>query len=538
MKVKFDVLDKIYPTSPYCKISKNGMVSTGNYLASQAGLTILQKGGNAVDAAIATAAVLTVVEPMSNGIGSDAFAIVWMNNKIYGLNASGKTASNISADKIIKLGHKKMPKSGWIPVMIPGSPKAWADLNSRFGKLTLIETLLPAIEYAEKGFPISPAISFLWKKYVKKHKKEYSFSKEFDEWFKVFTKNGRPYKFGETFKNPFIAKSLRLIGETNSKAFYEGEIAEEFIKENSKYNGFFTKYDLESYSTEWVEPISINYKGYDILEMPPNGQGLIALMALNILKNINTQNIPLAEKYHYEFEAMKLAFKDGINYIADQNEMKVNYQSFLTNEYGKNKANEIKEFASSINPINISKSGTVYLCTADKDGNMVSYIQSNYQDFGSGIVLKNYGISLQNRGADFSLNPNDINYLKPGIKSYHTIIPGFLMKKGKPVGPFGVMGGYMQPQGHVQILRNIIDYSMNPQSAIDKYRWQWTPEGNFIVEPDFPENIIQQLIQKGHKIIKAKNKFSHGRAQIIMMLNKKTYLGACESRTDSGICCW
>lgn len=524
----YNVLDKINTNSNYCKIAKNGMVSTSNYLASQAGLEILKNGGNAVDAAIATAAVLTVVEPMSNGVGSDSFAIVYFNNNIYGLNASGKAAKNISAEKLKALGYSNMPTSGWIPVMVPGTPKAWAELNKRFGKLSLIEDLKPAIFYAKNGFPVSPANSYLWNKYIKKHREEYK-GEEFNEWFKVFTKDKKPYKFGEIFKNVGLSKSLKIIGETYSKAFYEGEIAEQFIKESNLYGGYFSKEDLSSYDVEWINPISINYKGYDILEMPPNGQGLIALMALNILKNFDNKKIDDIQRYHLEFESMKLAFSDGLNN---------NYEYYLKDEYGKRRSNEISNNSSVFEPLNINKSGTVYLCTADNEGNMVSYIQSNYQDFGSGIVLKDLGISLQNRGCDFSLNEKDNNYLKPNIRSYHTIMPGFIMKDNKAVGPFGVMGGYMQPQGHVQIVRRLIDDLYNPQSAIDAFRWQWMKDGTFIVEPEFPDEIIESLRRKGHIIRKADNRFSFGRSQIILRYKDNMLVGGCDSRTDSAISCY
>lgn len=531
----FNTVDQPYQLSRYSVAAQHGMVCSSSALASSAGLEILKKGGNAVDAAIATAAVLTVVEPVSNGLGGDAFAIVWMKDKLYGLNASGCSPQSISIEKVKQKGYEKIPKHGWIPVTVPGQPKAWAALSKRFGKLSLEEVLQPAIHYAEQGYPVSAVVSVLWDKYVKKDSVEFKNNPIFDEWFKTFTNNDEPYHFGEIVKFKNHAKTLKLIGKTYAEAFYSGEIADKIDAQSRRDGGFLRKEDLMKYDVEWVDPIQVNYKGYDVWEIPPNGQGIVALMTLNILKHFNFTEREGIDTVHHQFEAIKMAFQDAYATITDLSEMQVDYHYYISEEYGKKRAMEIQEKANQPIPVEPPKSGTVYLCTADDEGNMVSYIQSNYMDFGSGIVIEDYGIALQNRGYDFSLNETDINALKPWKKSYHTIIPGFLTKNGKAVGPFGVMGGYMQPQGHVQVLMNLIDFHLNPQMCLDAPRWQWKEGLRFDVEPDYPNHLIEQLKEKGHEIHIAENKYSFGRAEMILKMDNGVYVGACESRTDGSV---
>jgi len=534
----FDVLNQPYKKSRYSVSANKGMVCSSNPLASAAGLEILKKGGNAVDAAIATAAVLTIVEPTSNGIGGDAYAIVWMKDKMYGLNASGYAPKSMTIEKLKQQGYKKIPKHGWIPVTIPGQPKAWASLIKKFGNLKLIDVLQPAIRYAQEGFPLSPVVSFLWEKYVNKNSEEFKNNPTFKEWFKVFTKNGLPYKFGEIVRFPDHAKTLQLIGESESEEFYNGEIASKIVDQSKKHGGFIELEDLKEYDVEWVDPIALNYRGYDVWELPPNGQGIVTLMSLNVLKNFLLNSKEDVDTYHHQFEAIKLAFSDALANVTDLAAMKVDFHKYLEDSYGISRSKEISDYAKEPKPINIPTSGTVYLCTADQEGNMVSYIQSNYMDFGSGIVVEDYGIALQNRGYDFSLNPNDANALLPRKRSYHTIIPGFLTKEGKAIGPFGVMGGYMQPQGHLQLMMNYIDFHLNPQMCIDSPRWQWTDGKHFLVEPEFSEDMIKQLREKGHNVEVAENCFSFGRAQMIIKLENNVYVGATESRTDGSICCY
>ena len=537
INMNYDIFNQPYASNRFPIVAKRGMVSTGSSLASSAGLRILEKGGNAVDAAIATAAALTVVEPTANGLGSDAFAIVWIKDRLYGLNASGYSPKHISIEALSKKGiTKKIPDYGWLPVMVPGAVKGWQELSDKFGNLTLKEVLEPAIEYAEEGYPLSPSLSKAWNRALEIFHKNCGDKKEYEEFFKTFDKeDGSNYEVGDivTLKNH--AKTLRLIGETNGEAFYKGEIAEELVKESLKYGGYFCKEDLESYSCEWVKPISVKYRGYDVWELPPNGQGLVALMALNILKEFSFDDRESSETIHKQLEAIKMAFADAKRYITDKDKMAMDYNRLITPEYGKIRSKEISGMASIPYPSVPPKSGTVYLCTADKDGNMVSFIQSNYKGFGSGIVLKGYGVALNNRGVDFSLERDVANCLEPRKKCYHTIIPGFLTKDNKAIGPFGVMGGYMQPQGHVQILMNMIDFKLNPQMALDAKRWQWLEDRKIIVEEGFKEEVINDLIDRGHIIEVSDNPTLFGRGQIINRMENGVYIGGCESRTDSNI---
>ncbi|WP_373128893.1 gamma-glutamyltransferase [Dielma fastidiosa] len=533
--MKFNAMDQPYQLSRYSVTAQHGMVCSSSALASSAGLEILKKGGNAVDAAIAVAAVLTVVEPVSNGLGGDAFAIVWMKDKMVGLNASGYSPKEISIDKLKAAGYNKMPKHGWLPVTVPGQPKAWAALSKRFGKLSLEDVLAPAIRYAEEGYPVSAVVSVLWDKYVRQDSKLFKDNPIFDEWFKTFTQNGEPYQFGEIVKFKNHAKTLRLIAQSNADAFYKGEIADQIDAQSKRDGGFIRKEDLAEYDVEWVDPIHVSYRGYDVWEIPPNGQGIVALMALNILKNFEFTSRDDTDTVHKQFEAMKMAFSDAYATVTDSKDMKVDYRYYLSDEYGKKRAAEITNQAQQPKPVEPPKSGTVYLCTADDEGNMVSYIQSNYMDFGSGIVIEDYGIALQNRGHDFSLDPASINALAPRKRSYHTIIPGFLTKDGKALGPFGVMGGYMQPQGHVQVMMNLIDFHLNPQMCLDAPRWQWKEGIRFDVEPDVPEALIEALKKRGHQMVAAENKLSFGRAEMILRMENGVYIGACESRTDGSV---
>ena len=537
--MNYDPLFQPYASNRYCITAKNGMVATGSNLATAAGLEILRRGGNACDAAVATAAALTVVEPTANGLGSDAFALVWVKDKLYGLNGSGISPKNITLEAVKKASADgTMPKYGWTPVMVPGAVGAWAELVRRFGRLTLKEVLAPAIRYAEEGYPLSPMLAAMWERSTKIYHQRFDGKSEYDEWFRTFTDHGESYHFGEivTLKNH--AKTLRLIAETDAEAFYKGEIAEQFVRQSERDGGFFCMEDLASYKPAWVEPISVNYRGYDVFEIPPNGQGITALMALNILKEFEFRQKDCADTYHKQIEAMKLAFSDSKHYVTDPSCMEVDYHRFLLPEYGRMRAAEITDTAQIPQFCEPPKSGTVYLCTADGEGNMVSFIQSNYMGFGSGIVLEGYGVSLQNRGADFTLDPADANVLAPHKKSYHTIIPGFLAKNGKPVGPFGVMGGYMQPQGHVQTVMNMVDFNLNPQMALDAPRWQWMKDKHVMLEPCFDNAIAQQLAARGHDITIALNRTSFGRGQIIQRLDNGVLVGGTESRTDSNIACW
>ncbi|MGE7021823.1 gamma-glutamyltransferase family protein [Solibacillus cecembensis] len=526
-----------FPSKRNTVIANRGMVATSQPLAAQAGLDILKRGGNAVDAAIATAATLTVVEPTSNGIGSDAFALVWMKDELYGLNASGPSPKSISKEALSERGFDKIPMHGVIPVTVPGAPSAWVALSERFGKLPLTEVLAPAISYAEEGYPISATLGQNWKIAYKQYKEKLT-TEEFTSWFETFSIDGRLPEIGEIWKSPAHAGTLRLIAETKGAAFYKGELADKIDAFMKTYNGFLSKEDLMSYEPEWVDPISVHYKGYDVWEIPPNGQGIVAQMALNIYQHADAKWQD-ADSLHQQIEAMKLAYTDGKAFVTERAQMPVDTETLLSKEYGEKRFAEITDTALDPIPFDIPKGGTVYLATADEEGNMVSYIQSNYMGFGSGIVIPNTGISLQNRGYDFSLDENHPNFLQPAKRTYHTIIPGFLTKDNKAVGPFGVMGGYMQPQGQFQVITHTIDAHLNPQAALDMPRWQWMGEKRIEVEPQFPTYLVHALAQKGHDIHITHDSGLFGRGQIIWRDQKTGVLyGGTESRTDGQIAAW
>ncbi|WP_280771850.1 gamma-glutamyltransferase family protein [Salipaludibacillus daqingensis] len=517
------------------------MVATSQPLAAQAGLDIMKRGGNAIDAAIATAACLTVVEPTSNGIGSDAFALVWTKDKLHGLNASGRSPGSISAAILREKGYKEMPKYGLIPVTVPGTPGAWAELSSTFGKLKLREVLAPAINYAKEGFPVSPTLHHFWEMAYKEYDATVGQEGVFEEWFKVFAPNGRAPKVGEIWRSPDHAKTLEEIGNTEAESFYRGKLANNihrFIEENG---GYLSKEDLGDFKPDWVKPIGSHYRGYDVWEIPPNGQGIIALMGLNIMKGFEIQQHDLGkvDTYHKQIEAMKLAFSDGLHYVTQENAMSVSTNQLLSEAYADERRQKIGKEAMMPEFGDPVKGGTVYLATADEDGNMVSYIQSNYMGFGSGVVVPGTGISLQNRGHNFSLNEEDANVLMPKKKTYHTIIPGFLTKGQEAVGPFGVMGGFMQPQGHLQVVMNTIDFNLNPQSALDTPRWLWEKGKTVKVDPTFPADVSYALEKKGHQIIRANNHDEFGRGQIIWRDPKTGVLcGGTEPRTDGEVAAW
>lgn len=534
--MNYNPIEYKYPSKRNVIYAHKGMVATSNPLAAQAGLEILKMGGNAIDAAIATATCLTVVEPTSNGIGGDAFALVWTNNKLLGLNSSGYSPENISIEALKKRGFTEIPKYGVIPVTTPGVPAAWVELSNKYGKLSLIETLQPAINYAKNGFSVSVIVKHFWDNGFKIFKSQKG--EEFKPWFDTFTKDLRTPYFGELWKLPHHGETLEAIGKTNAREFYEGYISEKIDEFFKKHNGYLTKEDLTQFKPEWVEPISINYRGYDVWEIPPNGQGIVALMALNILNNFDFNQRETSSTYHKQIEAIKLAFADGKKYITDSRHMKVEIDKFLDVAYAKERSGLITESSNNFKSGDINSGGTVYLCTADGEGNMVSYIQSNYTGFGSGIVIPNTGIAMQNRGHNFSFDENHDNCLMPHKKTYHTIIPGFITKNNQAVGPFGVMGAFMQPQGHVQVVTNLIDFNLNPQEALDAPRWQWISDNKIELEPSVPLHITHDLIKRGHDVSIQTNESAFGRGQIIIRTKEGTLCGGTEKRTDGHIAAW
>lgn len=542
MKFSFDPVYQRYSSLRYPIYARNGMVNCSSPQAASAGLEILQKGGNAMDAAVAAASALTVVEPTANGIGSDAFALVWSekDKTLYGLNSSGPTPMAASAEQILEDGNDEngqMPTYGWTPVTVPGAPKAWAELSKRFGRLSLEETLIPAVRNAREGYPCAPNLALMWKRAYEKYKTVCT-GPVFEEWYRTFVPEDRPYEAGEIIRLPNHADTLEAIGATGSDVFYKGEIARKIDDASRKAGGYLRYEDLAAYEARWVEPIQVDYRDYQVCEIPPNGQGIVALMALNILKEFSFTEKDCVSTYHKQLEAIKMAFADAFHYVTDPDEMELDYHRLLLPEYGAQRAREITDRAQVYTHMVPPKSGTVYLCCADGAGNMVSYIQSNYMGFGSGIVIPGTGISMQNRGHDFSLNPEHVNVIRPGKRSYHTIIPGFLMKDGTPVGPFGVMGGYMQPQGHLQVVMNFVDFHLDPQQALDAPRWQWMRDNSVTVESRFDMEIARQLAQKGHNIRPDLSLSSFGRGQMIVRLDNGVLVGGTESRTDSNIACW
>ena len=542
MKMTFDPLLQRYPSQRYPIFARNGMVNCSSPLASAAGLEILRRGGNAVDAAVAAAAALTVVEPTANGLGSDAFALVWSakDRKLYGLNSSGPAPMLASIERIHEDGRDCggiMPKHGWTPVTVPGAPKAWAELTARFGRQSLTDNLAPAIDYAENGYPCAPNLALLWGEAYQRYRRIFQ-EPCFDAWFKTFAPAGRAPEAGELVQLPDHAATLRAIADSNGEAVYSGEIARRIDTESKKYGGYLRYEDLATFHAEWVEPIRVSYRGYEVCEIPPNGQGIVALMALNILKEFTFTEKDSDETCHRQLEAIKMAFADALHYVTDPREMSIDYHRLLDPAYGAQRAAQMSDRAQVWTHDVPPKSGTVYLCCADREGNMVSYIQSNYMGFGSGIVVDGTGIALQNRGADFSLDPQAANCLKPGKRSYHTIIPGFLMKDGEAVGPFGVMGAYMQPQGHVQVVMNLIDFHLDPQQALDAPRWQWLRDGSIAVETRFDANLARALERRGHEVSVNISTPDFGRGQMIIRLDNGVLVGGTESRTDSNIACY
>ncbi|SDC10146.1 gamma-glutamyltranspeptidase / glutathione hydrolase [Melghirimyces thermohalophilus] len=535
--MQFHSMHRPYLSQRTTVYAKNGMVATSQPLAAQAGLDMLKQGGNAIDAAIATAAALTVLEPTSNGIGGDAFALVWTGGNLHGLNASGPAPGALDIDSVRRAGYERMPRYGWLPVTVPGAPAGWSELSRRFGKLPLTQVLEPAARYAEEGYPLTPVLAHYWEKGFRTFQDQLQ-GEEFASWFRTFAPEGRAPRAGEIWRSADHARTLRSIAETDAASFYAGDLADKIDQFSRQHGGFLRKKDLESYRPEWVDPIHIHYRGYEVWEIPPNGQGLVALMALNILKGMDFGERETAEAYHRQIEAIKLAFADGEAYITEREKMPCSVEDLLSEGYAEERRRQIGTSALTPTVGEPVGSGTVYLAAADGDGNRVSFIQSNFMGFGSGLVVPGTGISLQNRGYTFSLDPHHANVLEPGKRTYHTIIPGFLTKGGRPVGPFGVMGGYMQPQGHVQMMLNTIDFGLNPQSALDAPRWRWVEGKTVEVERGVPDMIVQELIRRGHDIRIATDPGGFGRGQIIWENEHGVLAGGTEPRTDGSIAAW
>ena len=522
-------------------IAQNGMVATSHPLASQIGIDILKEGGNAIDAAIAANAALGLMEPTGNGIGGDLFAIVWIEKekKLYGLNASGRSPEDLTLKYFIENNFKSIPAYGPLPVSVPGVVDGWFELHNKFGKIKMRDILSPTIKYAEDGFPVTELVSY----YMKNASDNFQDYPNFKETY--FIDDSTPEK-GQVFKNPDLANTLRTIVKNGKKGFYEGEIAQTIANFVQDQGGFLSYDDLKNHKSEWIEPVSTNYRGYDVWELPPNGQGIAALQILNLLEgyDIRSMGFGTADYIHHFVEAKKIAFADRAKYYADMdfNEIPVDY--LISKEYADIRRKEINSdnSASTVLPGDIENGDTIYLTTADSEGNMVSLIQSNYRGMGSGMVPNNLGFMLQDRGELFSLDENHFNVYAPKKRPFHTIIPAFITKDGNPLISFGLMGGAMQPQGHAQIVINIIDFDMNLQEAGDAPRirhqsnqqptgGEMTDGGEVALEKGFNYKQIRELMKKGHKVIYDLGSFGGYQAIMIDYINK-VYYGASESRKD------
>ena len=569
------------------------MVCTSVPAATQVGLDILKRGGSAVDAAIAANATLGLMEPVSNGIGGDLFAIVYSakENKLYGINGSGRSPLGLNYDQmkaeLDKLGRKTIPPRGMLPISVPGCVDAWSELHKKFGKLKLSDDLAPAAKYADEGFPVTELIAFYWHFAPEIYKDSPG---AFLETYTVDGKGRTPAK-GEIFKNPALAKTLRLIGEKGRDVFYKGEIADRIDKFMRENGGFLRKADFEKHMSTWVDPVSTNYRGYDVFELPPNGQGIAALQILNILEGFDLKAMGRnsAETLHAMIEAKKLAWADRAKFYADPEFATIPLAQLISKQYAaeRRKLIDPNHAAKTVAPGNpnaaqsskardTSISGlvakiengqdvrwphrvraglasdarvtddgdTIYMCTADDEGNMVSLIQSNYRGMGSGVVVPGLGFMFQDRGELFSMEQGHANVYAPGKRPFHTIIPGFVLKDGKPWEAFGVMGGGMQPQGHVQVLTNQIDFGLNVQEAGDASRWQHEGDneptgekmekGGYVeVESGIPYEVVRELEKRGHEMRFDVGGYGGYQAiKVEMHDGLRVYIGASESRKD------
>jgi gamma-glutamyltranspeptidase / glutathione hydrolase len=557
-------------------LARHGIVCTSVPAATEVGIDILKRGGSAVDAAIAANATLGLMEPVSNGIGGDLFAIVYSakENKLYGINGSGRSPGGLSYDQmkaeLAKLHRETIPPVGILPISVPGTVDAWAELHKKFGKLKLSDDLAPAIRYAEEGFPVTELIAYYWAFGPRLYK---GFPGAFLETYTLDGKARTPAK-GDIFKNPALAKTLRLIGEKGRDVFYKGEIADKIDNFMRTNGGFLRKSDFEKHTSTWVEPVSTNYRGYDVFELPPNGQGVAALQILNILEGFDLRamgrNSP--ETLHTMIEAKKIAWADRAKFYADPAFAKIPLAGLLSKSYAAERRKlidpnhaaktveagdqngagapprrsaEISARGRASSSLPIDDGDTIYMCAADEEGNMVSLIQSNYRGMGSGIVVPGLGFMFQDRGELFSMDPTHANVYAPGKRPFHTIIPGFVMKDGKPWEAFGVMGGGMQPQGHVQVLTNQIDFGLNVQEAGDASRWQhegdneptgekMTGSGGYVeVESGIPYETVRELRKKGHDVRFDVGGYGGYQAiKVEMHDGQRVYVGASESRKD------
>jgi len=512
------------------------IVSTSHPLAAQAGLRIMQQGGNAVDAAIATAAMMMVVEPSSNGIGSDAFCILWDGKRLHGLNASGPSPAAWTPDYFRRkygADATRPPMRGWDSVTVPGAVAGWVTLSERFGKLPFGDLLAPAIETAERGYAVPIVVQEKWVASTPLLDGE-------PGWAEAFLPKGRPPEVGERFAFPAAARSLRAIAETRGAALYGGEIAEAAAKHAAANGGAITVRDFAAFEPEWVETIGADAWGHRLHEIPPNGQGIAALIALGIARHLDLESMPVdsALSQHLQIEAMKLAFADTYEHVADmRGGMRLTPAQMLDDGYLAERAKLIDpKRAQRFGHGHAARGGTIYLSTADERGMMVSFIQSNYMGFGSGVVVPGWGVSMQNRGHGFVLDPKSPNVVAPGKRPFHTIIPAFLTKDGRPQMSFGVMGGNMQPQGHLQTLVRMLAHGQQPQAACDAPRWRFNEGLEINVEAAMPAATVQGLLERGHEATVLNDSYQDfGAGQFIWRLGDPAvegYVAASDSRRD------
>ena len=521
-------------------VSQRGMVCSSQPLASVAGLDVLKKGGSAIDAAICANAVLSVVEPMSCGPGGDLFAILWneQEQKLHGLNASGRAPYDWNLASAGELGIESIPTYSPHAWSVPGCVSGWGALHQRFGKLGFAEIMEASIDYARNGFPVSPIIGQGWLG---------DQAKKYETLYRTYAPNAKPPGFGNVFKNPDMADFLDIIAQGGADAFYKGEVAERIVKFSKETGGHFSLRDFADHQANWVDPVSANYRGYDVWEIPPNGQGIAALQILNMLGEFDIPALGAnsAEHLHLFIEAKKLAFEDRAVYYADMDFAEVPLQQLISKASGRERAKLIdqRKAAQKVAPGRLTgSSDTVYLTAADAEGNMISLIQSIYHGWGSHYVPDRLGFALQNRGASFSLNPKDLNKLEPHKRPFHTIIPGFLTKDGRPLMPFGVMGGDFQPQGHAQVLMNLIDFDMSPQQAGEQPRVahsessspagaRTTGPGTVGFEHGISDHVRLKLAEMGHRVAQGSGAFG-GYQSIWRMNDPLRYFGGSDPRKD------
>jgi gamma-glutamyltranspeptidase/glutathione hydrolase len=538
--------------------ARRGVVATSEPLAAQAGLRILERGGNAVDAAIATAAALTVVEPTCNGVGGDAFALVWDGTRLHGLNGSGRALSAHVPKLFRDLGHSHVPPRGWLPVTVPGVPAAWSDLHRRFGRLPFEAVFEPAIEYARDGFPVAPITAMRWHSSASIYTSGPVDDPALGAFRDTFTNDGRAPRAGDVWALPDLARTLRELAESGCESFYRGRLADTMASFAESTGGYLTRRDLAAHESTWVEPIHAGYRGHELWGMPPNSQGIAALSALAILEGLDLARYPRdsAESHHLQLEAMKIALGDAYGYVTDASLASQPASLRLTKEYATERRALIGDVALSAPPSTTPRGGTVYLCTADADGMMVSFMQSNYSGwllgFGSGVVVPGTGIALHSRACGFSLDEKHPNVIAPGKRPFHTLAPAFLTRGGRALGPFGIMGGPVQTQAQVQFVVNQVDYGLNPQACVDAPRFQWLAGNRVEVELGVSSQVMLGLVARGHDVqpcvefaavpprltgaalggggIASSGDF--GKAQVIRRLENGVYVAASDWRAD------